>query len=263
MKIKNILLLVSVAFLTSGCGLIRGVSSSVNSSSKMDTSSETSSSQSNSSSNPSSDSSSSSSSSEEESNSVPVAPHTLSDSNPPVVAGPGQEISSSKWESFMNASQSAFASHYNYTYTYRYSNAPTSIYVQKFTQNGYMIQNPNQNPIYYENAKGFCYSYINLGSGYVRSQSSEDIQSRRTYALHHEVQIHMKDMSNYDFIEDDDPNDEFHYGYYNYVGVGFGYQIKFQGNYITWMHAYIDGNDFEISAVFETIINIPASHFDL
>lgn len=189
-----------------------------------------------------------------------IAAHTLSDSNPPVIEGNGEEITSSQWNTFKNASQSAFNKQYNYTYSYRYSSNITAIYTQKFTKNGWMIQNPNQNAVYYENKNGTCYSYTKTGSNYIRSTSSENIQSKCSYAIYHEVETHMKEMSNYEFIEDDDLTDDFYFGYYHYAGAGFGYQIKFQNGYITWLHANIDGNDFEIKAVFETTINIPQSH---
>ena len=242
MKTNKLLLLSSVMFLLAACGIRNNTSSSQTSSSGKTSSS-------------SSSSKPGSSSSSSGSNKVTVATHTLSDSNPPVTEGNGEEITSSEWNAIRNKSQSAFNNQYNYTYQYRYASKITDIYTQKFTKNGWMVSNPNQSTVYYENKNGTCYSYTSTTSGYLRSPSSENIQSRCTNAIQHEVQTHMKEMSNYEFVEDDDTSDDFYFGYYNYVGVGFGYQIKFQNGYITWLHANIDGDDFEIKAVFETTIN--------
>ena len=246
MKTNKLLLLASVVFLLAACGT-KGNSSSSQTSSSGKTSS--------------SSSSGKTSSSSSGSDKTTVAAHTLSDSNPPVTEGNGETITLSEWNAFRSAAQSAFNSHYNYAYQYRYASSITSIYTQKFTKNGWMVKNPNQDAVYYENKNGNCYSYTKTSSGYLRSSSSENIQSRCSYALHHEVETHMKDMSNYEFLDDDDPTDDFYYGYYQYSAVGFAYQIKFQNGYITWMHANIDGNDFEIKAVFGTTIDVPASYY--
>jgi len=182
---------------------------------------------------------------------VNVSAHTLSDSNPPInVSSKGQVMNENSWDSFRNASSSKFNGNYNYTYR-AYSGGYLT--TEAFTKNGYYLQSISGS-LYYERKSGNTfYSYASTNEGYLRSETTLDIQSKYTYRIQNEIYVHMFDFSNYEYDDFD--------GTYRYYGNGFTAAAKFQGGYLTYLYYILGINFFEIKSSFETTIDIPASYY--
>lgn len=263
-KLSKILLLSIAAYIPfiSGCTLLSKLinkdASSENSSGSSSSEGSTSSNSSSSSSSGSSSSSSCSDSSSTSSSSGPSGPtkvtvpaHTLSDSNPPInVNSKGQQVNEQTWESFRNASDSKFANNYNFTYK-AYSGG--NLTLEAFTKNGYYIQSSGGR-LYYERKSGSkFYEYISTNDGYLREETTLDLQSKYVYVIQHEIYVHMFDFENYEYDSDD--------GCYRYIDYGFGCGVKFQGGYLTYLYYAMGANYFEINLSFETTIDIPKSYY--
>lgn len=242
MNIKKILFLSSIIFLVSGCTMANDSSNSVNGSSSTNSISE---------SNDSSSNTNLSSTTSNSSNKTTVPAHTLSDSNPPINEHtPGQQVSESTWNSFKNGSSSKFINNYNFTYK-AYSGG--ALQMQYFTKNGYYIQS-SSGRLYYERKSGSTfYQYIDVSDGWLRQETTLDIQSKYTSIFVNELYVHMFDYSLYTYDDDMEC--------YTYITSGFGSTIKFQGGYLSYLMYGNGVNVFEIYASFETTIDIPKSYY--
>ena len=239
MKIRNILLLVTAAIATTGCNSGNNTNSGTNT--NTDAGSKT--------------DSGSSSHQDSHTDNTPtkatVNAHTLSDTNPPInINAAGDIVNEATWDSFRYASDTKFKNHYNFTYT-SYSGGMYS--TQKFTKNGYSIQSSTGN-LYYERKSGSTfYSYINSTEGVLRTETTFDLQGTATYRIKQTIYEHMKDFENY-YYDDYD-------GTYRYLGSGFGYAVRFQGGYLTYVFASVAGAIFELKDSFQTTIDIPKSYY--
>ena len=188
---------------------------------------------------------------------VTVAAHTLSDSNPPVTDDDdGEEVSETTWNSFLYGSNSAFVNNYNYTYTAYYGG---DYQMEFFTRNGYCIKsylNGTYSSIYYERKSGSTfYVYTSTKEGYLRSETTLDLQSKYTGRFISEINSnHMFAYSNYTFNG----------YYYQYITSAFAANVEFKKGYLTYMYYLLSGSprySFEISHMFETTIEIPKSYY--
>ena len=188
---------------------------------------------------------------------VTVAAHTLRDSNPPVTDDDdGEEVSESTWNSFLNGSNSAFINNYNYTYTAYYGG---DYQMEFFTRNGYCIKsylNGTYSSIYYERKSGSTfYVYTSVSDGYLRSETTLDLQSKYTGRFISEINSnHMFAYSNYTFNG----------YYYQYITSAFAANVEFKKGYLTYMYYLLAGSprySFEINYMFETTIDIPKSYY--
>lgn len=251
MKNKRNLLILAVLLLAVSCATTKPTNSETSSENSSETSfssEENISSEEKSSSKPEASSTSSSQSGPQK---VTVAAHTLKDANSPIdPESMGQVVSESTWNSFRNASTSKFNGNYNYTYT-AYSGG--SYTLEKFTKNGYYIMT-SSGTLYYERKSGNTfYNYISVSDGYLRQETTLDIQEKYTYRIQHEISVHMFDFSNYEYDDYD--------GTYYYRTTSFGAAVRFQGGYLTFLSYALGMNVFNINASFETTIDIPASYY--
>ena len=176
-----------------------------------------------------------------------VDAHTLSDSNPPInVNSKGQQVSEDTWNSFRYGGTSKYSGHYNYTYV---SNSGT----EKFTKNGYYVESVS-GKLYYERKSGSTfYIYMSTSEGWLREETTLDLQSKYTYRINQEVYVHMFDYSDYTFNSSD--------GKYRYSSSAFSSIIMFQGGYLTYLYYSVSGYTFEIKLSFQTTISIPKSYY--
>ena len=246
MKHRQFLLVLTSILYVSGCRAPQSTSSEPLSDTSVDTTSETSSEVT------SSSSSQSTTSSTSTPQKVTVAAHTLKDSNPPIdVTKKGERVTESTWESFRNAPDSKFKGNYNYTYFSYVSGYQT---VEAFTKNGYMLQS-NYTKQYYERKSGNTfYSYTDTNEGYLRSETTLDIESKYIYRIQHEIYVHMFDFSNYEYNDDFD-------GCYIYNTTSFGTYVVFKGGYLTELSYTLGTNIYQIKLSFETTIDIPKSYY--
>ena len=203
---------------------------------------------------PSSTSSSSASSSSTSSGpkKVTVPAHTLKDSNPPIdVNKKGEIVDKTTWDSFRNAPDSKFAGNYNFTYS-AYSGGYQTL--KKFTKNGYYMSSISGELIYERKSGSKFYQYIDVSDGWLREETTLDIQNEYVSVIQHEIYVHMFDFENYEYWEDDN-------GTYRYITTAFGCGVRFQGGYITYMFYALGMNIFELKASFETEIDIPKSYY--
>ena len=182
---------------------------------------------------------------------VIVAKHTLKDSNPPItIGGKGQKVSEDTWNSFRNAADSKFKGNYNYTYT-AYSGGYLT--QEKFTKNGYYMQS-SAGRLYYERKSGNTfYNYISAKEGYLRQETTLNLESKYIGRIQNEIYTHMFDFSNYEYDDYD--------GTYRYITTGFGSNVKFQNGYLTELYYALGANIFRIEYSFETTIDIPESYY--
>ena len=181
-----------------------------------------------------------------------VAAHTLKDSNPPVDPDAiGDTVTENEWNSFRNASRSAFANHYNFTYR-SYSGGYLSY--QYFTKNGYYLSSFSGNLRYERKSGSTFYQYISTSEGYLRQETTFDLQDKYTSIIEHEIYVHMFDYSDYTYNDYD--------GIYCYNTSAFSSQIKFKGGYIVYFYYQIDvSNNFQLNSFFSTEIEIPKSYY--
>lgn len=184
---------------------------------------------------------------------VTVAAHTLKDSNPPInINSAGEMVSEDVWNSFRYGGKSKFNSHYNFTYK-AYSGG--TLQMQYFTKDGYYISS-SAGKLYYERKNGSTfYQYIDVPDGWLREETTLDIQDKFTSIFVNELYVHMFDFSNYEF------NPDLYDGSYFYSTTSFGSTIKFQNGYLTYLMYGNGANVFEISSSFETTIDIPKSYY--
>ena len=241
MKIKNVLVLASLSLLVLGCSANNN--NPTNSEDSSNSTSESSSST--------SSSSSSSSSTSSEPKKVVVPAHTLSDSNPPIdINSKGQKVNKETWDSFRYEGQSKFIGNYNYTYS-AYSGGSQTI--EAFTKNGYFVRS-SAGRLYYERKSGNTfYQYVDVSDGWLRKETTLDIQDKYTYRINHEIYVHMFDYENYEYSEDEEM--------YNYRTSSFGASVKFQSGYLTFLHYSVGTSIFQIKLSFETTIDIPKSYY--
>ena len=188
---------------------------------------------------------------------VIVAKHTLKDTNPPFDSDDdGERVSESTWNAFRSASQSEFKKNYNYTYE-AYSGGTYTL--EYFTKNGYYAST-SAGTLYYErkNSTGNTfYEYISTNDGYLRQETSLDLESKYTYRIQHEIYVHMFDYNEYEYMEGLG-------GVYTYNESGvFSSQIKFQNGYLSSLTylLYSTMSKFEIKLAFKTEIEIPKSYY--
>jgi len=188
---------------------------------------------------------------------VIVAKHTLKDTNPPFDSdNDGERVSESTWNAFRSASQSEFKKNYNYTYE-AYSGGTYTL--EYFTKNGYYVST-SAGTLYYErkNSTGNTfYEYISTKDGYLRQETSLDLESKYTYRIHHEIYVHMFDYNEYEYMDGLG-------GVYTYNESGvFSSQIKFQNGYLSSLTyiLYSTMSKFEIKLAFKTEIEIPKSYY--
>ena len=188
---------------------------------------------------------------------VIVAKHTLKDTNPPFDSdNDGERVSESTWNAFRSASQSEFKKNYNYTYE-AYSGGTYTL--EYFTKNGYYVST-SAGTLYYErkNSTGNTfYEYTSTKDGYLRQETSLDLESKYTYRIHHEIYVHMFDYKDYEYMEELG-------GVYTYNESGvFSSQIKFQNGYLSSLTylLYSTMSKFEIKLAFKTEIEIPKSYY--
>ena len=264
MKFAKVLLLTSIAFFSTSCIFRRNTSvssSNISSiisqpSSSSESKTESSSSQKSSSSSSSSESSKSLSASSSSSTSsgptkVTVPAHTLEDSDPPIdVDSMGDVITEDTWNSFRYGDASKYLGNYNYTYR-AYSGGVETI--EAFTKDGYFTRT-NYGKLYYERKSGSTfYQYISTNSGYLRDETTLDIENKYTSRIISELYVHMFDFSDYEYDEYD--------GSYTYRTTAFGSTLKFQNGYLTFLYYAIGYSFFEIKLSFETTIDIPESYY--
>ena len=183
---------------------------------------------------------------------VVVAAHTLDDGTPPIdIDADGQPITKSAWNTFKNSGSSVFNSNYNYTYR-AYTNG--SITIEQFTRNGYYAYSPSGS-IWYERKSGSTfYVYTSVSDGYLRSETTLDLQNKYTTRLADEVYVHMFNFDDYEY------NDAF--GAYIYSYDTFSSTLIFHNGYLTYLYYHIGSTiSFEITATFETTIEIPKSYY--
>lgn len=241
MKIKNLLILIPVSFISTSC-VINGVSDASDSK-QAETTSNT--------------SGTTTTTTTSQPTEVTVAAHTLSDSNPPIdVDSTGDVITQDDFDRLLNAPQSSFNGNYNYTYTY-YSGG--NIGVKKYTKKGYSIQT-SSGTIYYEKKSGstfYKYSASSKG-GYLRTEETLNLQNEYTYTIWHEVYVH---LNLYDVKFDDYTYNEGLGGVYQYSCSAFSVTFKMQSGYLTYLYYGLSGSYFYINLSFETTISIPKSYY--
>ena len=183
---------------------------------------------------------------------VTVAAHTLKDNNPPItVGGDGQRVDEDTWNAFKYGASSKFNNHYNYTYT-AYSGGNQTI--EAFTKNGYFTQSMYIRTYYERKSGNTFYVYSDAKEGYLRSETTLDLQSKYTYRLQQEIYVHMFDYSNYEYYDVD--------GTYRYfIADGCSSAVKFQNGYLTYLFYIVGLNMFQIDLAFGTEINIPKSYY--
>lgn len=183
---------------------------------------------------------------------VTIAAHTLKDKNPPIdVNSIGEVVSEETWDSFKYGSADTFKNNYNYTYS-AYSGGYQTI--EAFTKNGYYMMS-SVGRLYYERKSGSTfYQYISTSEGYLRQETTLDIQSKYVYRLQQEIYVHMFEFEDYEYDEDYD-------GMYRYFGPGFTSNVKFQNGYLTYLFYILGSNIFEIKLSFETTIDIPEYYY--
>ena len=183
---------------------------------------------------------------------VTVAAHTLSDTNPPInIDSPGQQVSESTWNSFKNGSASKYSNNYNFTYS-AYSGGNQTL--EKYTKNGYFMRSVG-GTLYFERKSGSTfYQYIDVSDGWLRQETTLDIQQKYTSRILDEINVHMFDFSNYEFGTLWD-------GGYVYNTDGFTSVVMFQNGYLTYLNYTLGTNVFEIKLSFETTIDIPKSYY--
>ena len=187
---------------------------------------------------------------------VIVAKHTLKDFNPPFDSDSnGEMVSESTWNAFRSASQSEFKKNYNYTYE-AYSGGTYTL--EYFTKNGYYTST-SAGTLYYErkNSTGNTfYEYISTKDGYLRQETSLDLESKYTYRIQHEIYVHMFDYNEYEYLADLG-------GYYRYFTSAFSTYLKFQNGYLSSLTyiLYSPMSQFEIKLAFKTEIEIPESYY--
>ena len=184
---------------------------------------------------------------------VVVGAHTLKDNNPPInVNGKGEAISEDKWNEFKAAPQSYFSNHYNYTYETNSSYQT----VEKFTKNGYYMENPYTVQYYERKSGNTFYYYVKQSDGsFLRTETNAlDLQYKYTYPPYHQIYLNMDEYSNYTFSSGT--------GIYSYEYVNHKSEFKFQNGYLTYFKYILEGVTlYEIKASFATTINIPESYY--
>ena len=183
---------------------------------------------------------------------ITVAAHTLSDTNPPInIDSPGQEVDESTWNSFKNGTASKFSNNYNFTYSaYSGGNQTT----ERYTKNGYFMRSVG-GTLYYERKSGSTfYQYIDVSDGWLRQETTLDIQQKYTSRILDEINVHMFAFNKYEF-------DTLWDGGYVYNTDGFTSVVMFQGGYLTYLSYTLGMNVFEIKLSFETTIDIPKSYY--
>lgn len=186
---------------------------------------------------------------------VTVNAHTLKDSNPPLNSDDdGDRVSEATWNAFRYASQSEFSKNYNYTYE-AYSGGTYTF--ESFTKNGYYVST-SAGTLYYERKSGNTfYEYISTKDGWLRQETSLDLENKYTYRIQHEIYVHMFDFKEYEFNADLG-------GYYLYNESGvFSSQIKFTKGYLVSLTYILFStmSKFEIKLAFKTEIDIPKSYY--
>lgn len=251
MKLRNILILLPVTFLSFGCSFFKRSTSSSTASS-LTSQAGNSSSQSSNNSQPGVSSQNSATST---SSKVTVAAHTLSDGNPPInLDSKAEKVTEATWNSFKNGSASKFNGNYNYTYRAIYNMGET-LY-QQFTKDGYYMRSPS-GKLYYERKSGSTfYQYIDVSDGWLREETTLDLQNIYTSRIVDEIYVHMFDFSDYEYDED------IGYTYYG-PNNAFSSRIRFQQGYLTYLFYSLDGGktSFIINSTFETTIDIPKSYY--
>lgn len=185
---------------------------------------------------------------------VTIGAHTIKDNNPPVDSEEdGESISKSTWNSFKNASASTFINHYNYTYE-AYSGGVITL--EKFTKNGYYVSSSAGKLIYERKSGNTFYQYISVSDGYLRQETSLNLQEKYTERIQHEIYVHMFEFEDYEFNEDLG-------GYYTYNTSAFSTYVKFQNGYLTNLTymLYSPLSKFEIKLAFKTEIDVPQSYY--
>ena len=182
---------------------------------------------------------------------VTIAAHTLKDNNPPInINSMGQIIDEDTWNSFRYGGTSVFNGNYNYTY-HAYSGGYETY--EAFTKNGYYMRTFSGKSYYEREGGSKFYTYMSTKEGYLRQETTFDLQSKYTSRIVNEIYVHMFDFSEY-FYDDYD-------GTYRYYGSGFSAAAKFQDGYLTYLYYILGMNFFEIDATFDTTIDIPESYY--
>ena len=248
MNFKKTSLLIITALLTTSCGIFSRLSPSTSSSSSGSSSS----------SSATTSSTTTSSSSGGSSGEVTVPAHTLSDTNPPInIDANGDAITKSDFDNLLNAPQSYFNGHYNYTYT-AYTGSTYSR--EKFTKNGYSIQS-SSGTIYYEKKNGstfYVYAAASTG-GYLREETTLNLQEKYTYRIWHEVYTHLN--IDLDFNEDFEYNEGLGGAYVYNKSSTFNVSFIIKSGYLVYLHYSTSGYSYYIAASFETTIDIPKSYY--
>ena len=183
---------------------------------------------------------------------IEVPAHTLSDTAPINVNGKGQEISEEEWELFRvygkaNASW-YFEGYYNYTYPTNVSNIE-----KHFTKNGY-LQKSGSTITYYERKSGNTFYKYSYSKGeYVREESSLDLPSKYEDTICHEIYVHLHAYKEYEYNSST--------GTYTYNLSGNKFEARFHSGYLTYLYAYVSGMEYKIHATFQTTITIPKSYY--
>lgn len=187
---------------------------------------------------------------------VKVAKHTLKDTNPPLDSDDdGEMVTESTWNAFRYASQSEFKKNYNYTYE-AYSGGTYTL--ECFTKNGYYVST-SVGKLYYErkNSTGNTfYEYISTKDGYLRQETSLDLESKYTDRIQHEIYVHMFEYKEYEYLVELG-------GCYRYYTSAFSTYLKFQKGYLTSLTYILNStmSKFEIKLAFKTEIEIPESYY--
>lgn len=187
---------------------------------------------------------------------VVVPAHTLSDSNPPFdINTPGEQVSESTWNSFKNGGASKFNNHFNFTYTAFHS--ANNYQQQFFTKNGYAyksLQGNTYSRMYYERKSGNTfYQYLDVSDGWLRQETTYNLQNTYTSRFADEVRLHMFEFSNYTWMEG--------FEVYQYNGGTFTSTVEFKRGYLASLVYVVGSQTFRIDNMFDTTIDIPNSYY--
>lgn len=182
---------------------------------------------------------------------VVVNAHTLKDTNPPIdINSSGQQVNKATWDSFKYGGMNKFTGNYNFTYS-AYSGGYQTL--EQYTKNGYYMSSL-AGSMYYERKSGSTfYQYINVSDGWLREETTFNLQNKYTDRIVQEIYVHMFEYSDYTYEDYDEM--------YHYYGSGFASAVKFQGGYLTYLFYILGMNVFEIKLAFETEIEIPKSYY--
>ena len=148
-----------------------------------------------------------------------------------------------------------FNNHFNYSYTAFH--AANNYQQHFFTKNGYgyeALQGGTFSNFYYERKSGSTfYQYTNVSDGWLREETTYNLQNTYTSRFADEVRLHMFEFSNYTWNED--------FEVYQYNGGTFTSTVQFKKGYLASLVYVLGTQTFRIDSMFDTTIEIPKSYY--